>query len=33
MSQDMVYKFRIVSDGGVARLECTRDTGMILMFL
>ena len=32
-SPDLVYNFRIVSEGGSARLECTKDTGMILMFL
>ena len=33
MSPDLMYRFRIVSAGGGARLECTKDAGMMLMFL
>lgn len=30
---DGVYKFRIVTSGGTSRLECTRNTGVMVFFL
>ena len=32
-TDDKVYKFRIVTSGGTSRIECSKDTGVVIFFL